>query len=206
MFGDRLFSVAIFLIGFSVSAFFIAELLYVSFLHDSTQAWVIYTSFASLAFASIMVGLLFVKLDRLGVALLSGSASIVLGILLDETWLYIYSMPTLFTSLLVVFTTSSFVLGFIWPKIAIILTTSFFGSFFAVKGVSILFGSFPAEILIIKGIMGKRPQSIDSSFHAYLAVILILTVLACAYQFFKSNKTLNLTNKTSSKISKGKRK
>lgn len=115
LFGDRLFPFAVFLIGFSVSGFIITELLYISFLNDSTSALIIYTSIASLVLAAIMVGLLLIKLDRLGVALLSGSASFVVSILLDESWLYIYEMPTLFTYLLGLITISSCVLGFLWP-------------------------------------------------------------------------------------------
>jgi hypothetical protein len=115
LFGCRIFPAAVFLVGFSVTAFMMTELLYISFLHDGTQTWVVQLSFASLVLTSVMIGYLLIKLDRLGVATLSGLVSILVGILLDEAWLYIYNMPTLFTYLLSVLTIISFGLGFFWP-------------------------------------------------------------------------------------------
>jgi len=123
-----------------------------------------------------MVGVLLKKLDRLGVAVLSGFATFAATILVCQTWLSIYKMPTLLAV-----TITFFCLGFMWPHFAIIATTSFFGSYSIVRGISFFIGSFPAELLIIKAIIAKEPKSSNEPFFKYLMGILILTTLSCVY-------------------------
>ena len=101
-----------------------------------------------------MVGALLIKLDRLGVAVLSSFAAFAATILVYQA-----EMSTLFAFALCAVTITFFGLGFMWPQIAIIITTSFFGSYSIVRGISFFIGSFPAELLIIKAIIGKGPKS-----------------------------------------------
>ena len=105
-----------------------------------------------------MVGALLIKLDRLGVAVLSGFATFAATILVYQA-LSIQEMSTLFAFALCAVTVIFFGLGFMWPHFAIIITTSFFGSYSIVRGISFFIGSFPAELLIIKAIIGKGPKS-----------------------------------------------
>jgi hypothetical protein len=105
-----------------------------------------------------MVGALLIKLDRLGVAVLSGFATFSATILVYQA-LSIQEMSALFAFALCAVTITFFGLGFMWPHFAIIITTSFFGSYLIVRGISFFIGSFPAELLIIKAIIGKGPKS-----------------------------------------------
>jgi uncharacterized membrane protein HdeD (DUF308 family) len=109
-----------------------------------------------------MVGALLIKLDRLGVAVLSGSTSLAATTLLFQVWLSNQQISTIFTLVLSALSIGCFCLGFMWPQISIVITTSFLGSYALVRGVSFFIGSFPAELLIIKVINGKRPKSINS--------------------------------------------
>lgn len=104
-----------------------------------------------------MVGALLIKLDRLGVAVLSGFATFAATILVYQA-LSIQEMSTLFAFALCVVTITFFAIGFIWPHFSITITTSFFGSYLIVRGISFFIGSFPAELLIIKAIIGKGPK------------------------------------------------
>jgi hypothetical protein len=64
--------------------------------------------------AALMVGIILVKLERLGAAVLAGWGGFVLGILINESWLYIYASPNLTVSIIAALTILCFTLGYIW--------------------------------------------------------------------------------------------
>lgn len=154
--GNRLFPVIVFLFGFLATIFYSIQTLYTTFLNESVKTWIFYTVVASLTLASTMIGVILVKLGRLDVAVLSGASIFYVGILINEIWLYNYDIQTQMSIFIGMVTFTCFCLGLKWSQIAIIITTSLFGSYLKVRGTSIFTTSFSAEIIVIRYFLGKR--------------------------------------------------
>lgn len=89
LFGRKLWVAAIFLITFFIVSAGILLLFYTTFLRSNTAGWVGWTVLAGSIVVGLALGFLMTKLQRLGAAILAAWGGFVLGLLLNETILYL---------------------------------------------------------------------------------------------------------------------
>jgi len=88
LFGKKLFSVTLFIIGMFVTIGLVFILFYTTFLTNNTKAWVGWTVLGCSIILGIGGGFLLFKCQKLGAAVLGGWGGFVLGLLLNETVLF----------------------------------------------------------------------------------------------------------------------
>ena len=122
---------------------------YMTFLTGDTRSWVFWvvTSFA-LVFG-LVGGYLMMKMERVGCALMSAWAGFNIGLLLNESLLYIYMSTTVFWTTTWAFAFVGFVLGFTWLNYGLIVSTSINGSFLVMKGFGTMLPGFPNNRVLI---------------------------------------------------------
>ena len=86
--GRKLFVWAIFLITSFATCFLIMLLFYSAFLRDTTADWVGWLVLACSVIIGVIVGILMTRMQRIGAAILAGWGGFMLGLLINETFLY----------------------------------------------------------------------------------------------------------------------
>lgn len=89
MLGRKLWVVAIFLISAFLTMAIILLVFYTTFLKNTTADWVGWTVLGCSIIFGVILGLVMTKLQRVGAAIIAGWGGFVLGILLNETVLYL---------------------------------------------------------------------------------------------------------------------
>jgi hypothetical protein len=151
LFGKWQFKISVFLIGMIVFTLAATLFLFTIFLsRDSptSTGWIIA---GVTAFVGIFVGLALAYMFRLGAAVAAAWGGVSLALILYNSfvykldnpnhvvfWIFVVSMGLIFGVL---------TLWFFWP--AIILATSFAGSYMIMRGISMYAGGFPSEMEII---------------------------------------------------------
>ena len=152
LFGRKLWVAAIFLITFFIFSSGILLLFYTTFLRSNTAGWVGWTVLAGAIVVGLALGFLMTKLQRLGAAILAAIGGFVLGLLLNETVLYLASSDIVFWCVCCGCALVAACLVFDAYNHAIILSTSLIGSYFFVRGISLYAGGFPNEFTLMKQI------------------------------------------------------
>ena len=147
---------------FSISITYFTSLLYIQFLAQSFQRWSLIVSGVLLVLAAVIIGLLIARHKRLSTAIFTGFCGLIAGVFLQE------SLKTL--------TIICFSLGLVKPKESELLSTSFFGSYLTVRGVSLFIGSFPNEIRLFNDLLVNRKTVYSSLFFLYLISIVLLSM------------------------------
>ena len=145
-----------------MSIIYFTSLLYVQFLARSFQSWSLIASAVSLALAAVIIGFLISRHKRLGTAIFTGFCGLIVGVLLQE------SLKSL--------TIICFSLGLVRQKESELLSTSFFGSYLTVRGVSLFIGSFPNEVRFFNNLLVNRKTEYSSWFYFYLISIVLLSM------------------------------
>ena len=87
-FGRKLFIAAIFIITAFATCFLIMLLFYSTLLRDDTAEWIGWVILVCSAVIGIIVGAVMTRLQRVGAAILAGWGGFMLGLLINETFLY----------------------------------------------------------------------------------------------------------------------
>ena len=98
----------------------------------------------------IVVGVLMMKLQRVGAAVLAGWGGFMIGLLINETFLYKTASELWFWGLGLGCAIVAGLLTFVIYNHVIILTTSFMGAYLFWRGISMYAGAFPNEFDLIK--------------------------------------------------------
>ena len=61
-----------------------------------------------------MVGVLLIRLNRIGAGLLAACCGIITSVLFNESWLYIYDSPTITLYIIGLVTCICFIIGLVW--------------------------------------------------------------------------------------------
>lgn len=98
----------------------------------------------------LIVGVIMVKLQKVGAAILAGWGGFMLGLLLNETVLYKAQSEALFWCVGIACAILCAVLTFFIYNHVLINSTSFMGAYFFWRGVSLYAGGYPNEFELIK--------------------------------------------------------
>lgn len=87
--GRKLFKATIFIIAATLTVFAVLLLFYTTFLEDTTEDWVGWTVLVCSILIGLVVGFFTMKLERLGAALIAGWGGFLLGVMINESVLFL---------------------------------------------------------------------------------------------------------------------
>jgi len=181
--GRKAFVAAIFIITAFATAFLIMLAFYSLFLRDTTAQWVGWVVLCCAAIIGIIVGVLMTRLQRIGAALLAGWGGFMLGLLINETFLYKTQSEVLFWCLGIGVAVVCGLLTFVIYNHVIILTTSFMGAYLFWRGVSLYAGGFPNEFDLIEEVSSGASPHVNPWFYGYLVAIIFTCVGGAIVQY-----------------------
>jgi len=181
--GFKLFQVALFIVTTIAIAFLILFIFYATFLSDNTEAWVGWLVLFFAVVLGLIGGFLMTKLEKFAGAILAAWGGFLLGVLLNETVMWLANSAVLFWIVNIVMAIIFGVLGFIMFDHAVCYGTAFIGSYMVMKGIGIMAGGFPNIYVLIKMIENNAISSIPGVFYAYLAGIIVLTIICSVIQY-----------------------
>lgn len=181
--GFKLFQIALFIVATIVVAGLLLFVFYSTFLSDNTATWVGWLVLALSVVLGLLGGFLTVYMEKFAGALLAAWGGFLLGVLLNETVVWLAGQAWLFWVINIVLALIFFLLGLKFFDHAVMISTSFIGSYMIMKGIGMMAGGFPNIYVLIKMIEDGAMDSIDPVFYAYLAGIVILTILTSIFQF-----------------------
>jgi len=141
------------------------------------------------AIIGIIAGVFIGKKRKWGIAVVGAFGGVMLGLLLTTIFGSLISNAVVYYLIIAVCGILAFLIAFKVEKFVLILSTSFIGSYFIVRGISMYAGGFPSETSLHTMV---RDGLVDWStfpkiFFAYLAGIFVLTIGTTVFQF-KTNK------------------
>ena len=186
--GRRLFKVAIFSTAAIATVALVLIIFYSTFLKANSEAWVGWLVLSSSIILGIIVGAVVTKLERVGAAVIAGWGGFMLGLLLNETILFLANSEAVFWCVALGCAGACAILAFCAFNHAIILSTSFIGAYFFWRGVSLYAGGFPNEFTLIEEIKNGVIDGINPWFYAYMTAIVITCVLSSIWQYKQFRK------------------
>lgn len=153
-FGRALLRIVLAFIGLAATVFIVMIIFYSTFLNNNSADWIFWVVLACSALLGCLVGFLFTKLVRFGGAILSAWGGFMVGMLINEAWLYMYGLDWLFWVSCIVLAIIFFFIGYKFFEPAVIVSTSFVGSYFLARGIGCFAksASFPSVIVLISQI------------------------------------------------------
>lgn len=182
-FGFKLFQAALFVIASIAVSGLIMYIMYSTFLQDDSEVWLDWTLLGVSILLGLLAGWMALLLQNIAGAVLAGGAGFFLGVLLNETVVYLAGLAWLYWTVNIGLAVIGFLLGLFFTKHAEVIATSFIGSYMMMKGVGIMAGGFPNVGQLVKMIESGAWDGIPTTFYAYLAGILVLFILTSYFQF-----------------------
>lgn len=136
--GRKIFLITVFLIGAAATVCVIMILFYTTFLKSTTAVWVGWTVLAVSILIGLGIGFLCTKVLKLAGAVIAGYGGFLLGVVINEMWLYIYHSQAIFWCVNIGLAIAFGVLAYIYFNQAVIVSTSFIGSYFVMRGIAAL--------------------------------------------------------------------
>lgn len=181
--GFKLFQVTLFMILTLVVTFLCMFLCYTTFLDDNTASWVGWTVLGVSIVLGLLGGWLMMKLEKPAAAILAGWGGFMIGMLLNESILFLASKVWLFWTVNVVCALIGAVLGFLLFEYSVCFGTAFIGSYLTMRGISLMAGGFPNIYLIVKSLENGDIDSFDWAFYGYFAGIIIMCIGCSIVQY-----------------------
>jgi hypothetical protein len=148
-FGRYLLKAAVFIAGTILIAFIILVVFYATFLGNNTASWVGWLVVSLAIIVGLVGGYFLAKYEKVDAALLGAWGGFTLGVILNETVLYLAKSTALFWCINVGLAIICAIAGFFAFNTVIMLGTSFVGSYVTARGISLYAGGFPNEYVVI---------------------------------------------------------
>lgn len=136
----------------------------------------------------IIVGVLLVKYSKFAAAVIGAWAGYILGLFLNDLALWPIGLAWVFWLVNVLCALICAVVAFIFFNPAVIIGTSFIGSYAFFRGISMYVGGFQNEYTIASEIKSGAVDNILWTTYAYLVGVLILFIIGSIVQFKMFNK------------------
>jgi uncharacterized membrane protein HdeD (DUF308 family) len=151
-FGRFLVSVTVFILGALLSTAGLLLIFYKFLLTSVTPLWISWSVFGGAILVGLLIGFILTKFPRVDSFIISIGAGFILGVLLNESVLYLFGSRIVFWSVNGGIALICGLLALVWYDEAIILSTSFIGSFLIARAISLFCGHFPTVLALIKKI------------------------------------------------------
>jgi len=182
LFGKKLFSATLFIIGMLATVSLVLILFYTTFLTSKTAAWVGWTVLACSILLGVLGGFILFKCQKLGAAILGGWGGFMGGLLINTAVLFTAHSEVLFWIITCSCALVGAGLAFFFLEPVVITATSFSGSYLFVRGISLYAGGFPNEFTLAEALKTGALSSISGWFYLYLAFIILLTIVCMVIQ------------------------
>lgn len=142
-FGNKFVNVMIAIVGSLVCFLGVSYLFFELFLHKVSKEWVQWVIVAIIGVFSSMFGYVCVKFRKWGLALLAGWGGVMIGFAITTAFFVASSLAqyAIWIGLAIV----CFLVTLYAEKKAIMILTSFIGSYCLIRGISLYAGGFPNE-------------------------------------------------------------
>lgn len=148
-FGRYLLKAAVFIAGTILITFIILVVFYATFLSDKTASWVGWLVVSLSLILGLVGGYFLAKYERFDAALLGAWGGFTLGVILNETVLYLATSTALFWCVNIGLAVICGIAGFFAFNQVVMIGTSFVGSYVTARGISLYAGGFPNEYVLI---------------------------------------------------------
>lgn len=148
-FGLKLLKFALFVVGLIATVVVFLLICYLTFMQTNYTPWCFWLLLTISVLLGVGVGILFTKMVKFAAAILAAWGGFMLGVLFNETWLYIYGLEWLFWVVTLGCAVICAVLAFLLFKHAIMLSTAFLGAYMFARGISLFVGGFPPAYLLV---------------------------------------------------------
>jgi hypothetical protein len=175
--GRKLFVFTVFLIGALLTVCVIMILFYSTFLKSDTASWIGWLVLSLSIVLGFVLGWLCTKVLTIAAALIAGYGGFMLGVMINEMWLYIYHSQALFWCVCVGLAIVCAILAFIFFNQVVIVSTAFLGAYFLMRGISAFAGGFPPAFQLIEQVKAGVVVNIDPAFYGYLAGMFVVAII-----------------------------
>jgi len=182
--GRKLFKVIVFIAGVFLSVGLCLIISYSTFLNSNSATWAGWVVLAVGVLLGICLGWLFVKIIKLGAFAIAAWGGFSLGLLLYETFpMYKIDSQAFFWCFCIGMALVCGLLAICLFDHVLILSTAFGGAYLFVAGIGLVAGRFQNPFTIVTERANGEVVSIDPVFYAYMAGILVMTVLGAMVQY-----------------------
>ena len=148
-FGTVFSNVIVFLVGSLATTALLLVILYSLILGPKVKSWLAWLIVSLSILVGLGVGFLLTKTERFYSVFMSACAGFLIGVLIDDSVLYLLGIKVLFWSVNVGLSLFFGALALRWFEVALILSTSLIGSFLTARGVSLVAGGWTNEFALI---------------------------------------------------------
>ena len=187
-FGRKLFVFTVFIIGAALTVCAIMILFYTTFLKSDTAYWIGWLVLSLSVILGLGIGFLCTKILKIAGAVVCGYGGFMLGVMINEMWLYIYHSQAVFWCVNIGIAAAFAILAFFFFNQAVIISTAFIGSYFVMRGISAFAGGFPPAFQLIEQVKAGVLVNINPTFYGYLAGMVVLAVIGAVVQFKLYNR------------------
>ncbi len=159
---------------------FVMFLVFSSTFMTGEKGWIIIVTSIGTCLAAFIVGALSLYFMRFGGAVIGGIAGFMLGILLNNAWIYMYGQViaayTVCGSLAVAF----FVFALLEHKFntTVIFGNSFIAAYMIIRGIAVYVGYWHNEITLLGELRRKNViAAVDPLFYTYCASVFVLWLI-----------------------------
>jgi len=180
-FGNKFVNAVIYIMGTLACFLIISVLFFDIFMKDVKKQWIQWVIIVLVFIGANIVGFILVKFRKWGIAALAGWGGVMIGFMITTT--FVIKNQGAYWSIVIGCGLASGVTAFVIEKHTIMFLTSFSGSYFLIRGISLYAGGFPNEIELHKEIEQGAVtwETFDKSFYGYLFGIIALTIIATYY-------------------------
>ena len=181
-FGNKFVNAVIYLVA-TIAVTIIGGLIFFNLLMSKVKAqWAQWLIIAIIFVLANFVGFLLVKFRKYGVGALAGWGGVMLGLLITSATMI--GSGAAYWGIVVGMGVAFAIMALLVEKKVIMFVTSFSGSYFLIRGISLYAGGFPNESELHTEIQSGAIdwETFDKAFYGYMAGIVVLTVLSLWYQ------------------------
>jgi hypothetical protein len=181
-FGNKFVNAVIYIMA-TLAAFFAGSMLFFQlFMKNVEKQWIQWVIIGLIFVGANLIGMVLVKTRKYGIAVLAGFGGAMLGLIITTT--FVVGSATAWYGIVIGTAAVMACLAFYIEAQIIMLVTSFAGSYFVIRGISLYAGGFPSETELQKEIFSGAINwtTFDKTFYGYLVGIAVLTVLTFYFQ------------------------
>ena len=186
-FGRTLFKPVLFITGMLLSVSLVWLIFYSTFLSSKTEQWVGWVVLGCSLLLGLIIGVIFIKIVKLGAFCVGAWGGFALGILIYNSFGYLMNSQVGFWCLCIAMALLVGILAVCFFDHILIHATALGGSFLAINGIGIVAGHYTNPFTLATLKVSNMQAYVDPIFYAYLAGNIVLYLMGAVYQYRVKN-------------------
>ena len=188
-FGGRMFKATIVLFGIVSTVGLVFFCLYFIFeVNNKMPEWLSWVAFLNSCCVGAVIGYFMTKIIKIGVCIIGCWTGVIFAILLDSLIFNLFNSAIILYILIVIFVMICGFLAYRYYEYVLIFSTAILGSYFFIRGISLLAGGFPSEMDLLEQIKNGTLVEIPWTFYLYFAFIFLLSIIGIFIQVSRPAK------------------